>query len=567
MARAVAGESRTALAALSAVEQQGAILWEDGRQGQFVYDASDLSAVVASDTHQGIFIPPSSDPTGASGAWVRQRHGPASPHWFGLSADNTPAENSAAWSAMMATFRALAEDSHPGDPTGFYRTGLRIRFVDDLTYNFSEPLDIEGVSVIVEGVGPVNRFSGTRLQFTGTTGVTVNYGNSAASGTGGTWSRFKDLVFEGDYDGGAEAEYHAISSSDRIEVDRCTFRNWAGDGIRIVADSPTGNANAASIRNCMFENCRTGLYISGADANNVISIGNDYAQCRRWGEWRQEFLGGTSINPQAADCGITSYNDGLTVPATIVHHSGHRYYVKYGQSAGASTNAPSGTTADNTWWMYLNDLATADGAPVWFSGILVREGGSYCVDSASAATVYINPYHEGGTAPPYFEGRTTIIGGQLSEGADGTGVWLRNSAGAATMDYLDVNTRFRTYGGDTIIGPATGADGNLHFQSPTNGLLVVWEGAGVVRGYDYCNAIAGRVVRGEQGVSLLHGSTAVMTATSAGLDLTSGAFKVAGTQVVGARGAAVADATDAASVITQLNALLARLRTHGLIAA
>lgn len=41
-----------------------------------------------------------------------------------------------------------------------------------------------------------------------------------------------------------------------------------------------------------------------------------------------------------------------------------------------------------------------------------------------------------------------------------------------------------------------------------------------------------------------------------------------GVQVVGTRGAAVADATDAASAITQLNALLARLRAtggHGLI--
>jgi hypothetical protein len=40
-----------------------------------------------------------------------------------------------------------------------------------------------------------------------------------------------------------------------------------------------------------------------------------------------------------------------------------------------------------------------------------------------------------------------------------------------------------------------------------------------------------------------------------------------GTKVVGAQGAAVADATDATDVITQLNALLARLRAHGLIAS
>lgn len=41
---------------------------------------------------------------------------------------------------------------------------------------------------------------------------------------------------------------------------------------------------------------------------------------------------------------------------------------------------------------------------------------------------------------------------------------------------------------------------------------------------------------------------------------------VNGTKVLGAQGAAVADATDNPTAITQLNALLARLRTHGLIA-
>lgn len=43
-------------------------------------------------------------------------------------------------------------------------------------------------------------------------------------------------------------------------------------------------------------------------------------------------------------------------------------------------------------------------------------------------------------------------------------------------------------------------------------------------------------------------------------------FKVNNTQVVGAQQAAVADATNSTDVITQLNALLSRLRTHGLIA-
>lgn len=45
-----------------------------------------------------------------------------------------------------------------------------------------------------------------------------------------------------------------------------------------------------------------------------------------------------------------------------------------------------------------------------------------------------------------------------------------------------------------------------------------------------------------------------------------GGLQVSGTKVVGAQGAAVADATGAGDVVAQLNALLARVRAHGLIA-
>ena len=52
-----------------------------------------------------------------------------------------------------------------------------------------------------------------------------------------------------------------------------------------------------------------------------------------------------------------------------------------------------------------------------------------------------------------------------------------------------------------------------------------------------------------------------------GINLASGnGLRINNVQVVGAQGAAVADATDATSVIARLNDLLARLRTHGLIA-
>ena len=62
------------------------------------------------------------------------------------------------------------------------------------------------------------------------------------------------------------------------------------------------------------------------------------------------------------------------------------------------------------------------------------------------------------------------------------------------------------------------------------------------------------------------GFNEIFTLDNAGSLALNSVLKVAGLQVVGAQGAAVADATGAGDVVAQLNALLARLRTHGLIA-
>lgn len=53
---------------------------------------------------------------------------------------------------------------------------------------------------------------------------------------------------------------------------------------------------------------------------------------------------------------------------------------------------------------------------------------------------------------------------------------------------------------------------------------------------------------------------------SINLNAAGGEVQVNGTKVLGARGAAVADATGAGDIIAQFNALLARCRAHGLIA-
>lgn len=71
-------------------------------------------------------------------------------------------------------------------------------------------------------------------------------------------------------------------------------------------------------------------------------------------------------------------------------------------------------------------------------------------------------------------------------------------------------------------------------------------------------------VTGNQ-IALVTSAVARITIDSAGCDFGVN-IKRNGTQVVGAQLAAVADATDAATAISQLNLLLARIRGHGLIA-
>lgn len=71
-----------------------AMLREAGRQGLFIFDSSNLSAEVASDPLQGIYLPPANAPSGGAGAWVRiVNDGRYLAEWFGLAPGNTDAQD------------------------------------------------------------------------------------------------------------------------------------------------------------------------------------------------------------------------------------------------------------------------------------------------------------------------------------------------------------------------------------------------------------------------------------------------------------------------------------------
>ncbi|HEU4562959.1 MAG TPA: right-handed parallel beta-helix repeat-containing protein, partial [Longimicrobium sp.] len=82
------------LASLTASAGDAAYLTQEGREGMFVRSTSNLSTEVLADSLKGIYVPPSSDTSGASGAWVRVPEEPCvlQLDWFGANGDGVTSD-------------------------------------------------------------------------------------------------------------------------------------------------------------------------------------------------------------------------------------------------------------------------------------------------------------------------------------------------------------------------------------------------------------------------------------------------------------------------------------------
>lgn len=111
---------RTALKAVDTSVIKSASLTESGRTGIFNFNSADFSAAVALDTNEGVYIAPASDPTGASGAWVRsfdlQNYQTA---WFGAIADYAT-NNTAIINSMIAVANIPNTSPLPGRQRAAY---------------------------------------------------------------------------------------------------------------------------------------------------------------------------------------------------------------------------------------------------------------------------------------------------------------------------------------------------------------------------------------------------------------------------------------------------------------
>ena len=94
-----------------------AYLEQEGRAGMFVWNSSDLNTEVAADTQSGIYVAPTSDLTGASGAWVRQYEGAVNVKWFGAVGDGVT-DDATSLQAWLNTADSLCM------PEGFFNSSL-----------------------------------------------------------------------------------------------------------------------------------------------------------------------------------------------------------------------------------------------------------------------------------------------------------------------------------------------------------------------------------------------------------------------------------------------------------
>lgn len=564
------------------------VLTEGRRRGLFAFETANHAADVALDIDEGIYIAPNSDPTGASGAWVRQYDGDVFADWFGLAGDDVTNDGPAV--VRILDLLRLGRTGNQGAQR--LRFGPRYYFLNVSTLNVRTTLILTGAGVEATQLRWAANANGIIIQRVNTAdGLT---GDVPAWTVGGAdYSTVCHMALKGgDVGGGSnEGEYHGLSFRARAHGHDLRIWNWQGDGVwsDAVAGGGTeeGNANCANLTRVVAFNNRCGLFVNGADTNVWTVTACDFRTNRTWGVWDSSFLGNSYFSCHTAGNG---WDGALNSIPTATTYLGNRYMVRAGQAVGASTNAPSGTTATNTWWVYVGAGGTYSGMPAWVSGTTFREGGCYKTDNANARNLFDGCYSETdqnaaqAVAPTLFVGG--FPGGVIGQDGGLFGGVLHSYGGGirAVGDLLtgrDVLAERDVEASNGVLRTKGSVGGIEIFTRNSGGAWTIYNTGGALTGF-------------------LGGAGNVFAFDASGLDLQAGAFRVAGTPVVGARGAAVADPaaitsaagtnaaaaptqaefnalvaefnkvrTDLASIRTQQVALLARLRAatgHGLIA-
>ena len=364
--------TRTALAAITGPTNNTIrYLVEAGREGWFKFSSANLSANVTADPQQGVYVPPAAATTGASGAWVRIYDRFLNIRWFGATGDGTTNDSTAVQAAINLSYALRQVNT-----VLYYGAGGGLPvYVPPaaVSYNCASTKITRSHSCTIFGNDNGEPSGGSCvLQWNGTT-----IGIEDASTASGAIT--EGITFQGGFAGGAEGEFHAIKRKTNSQVRQCQFYNWPGDAVN--DDENFGGpfqTNGASIQQIYTENCRCSRKNFGGDANAGSAIGIQSKANRQAGALEGSFLGDHYYSGSINGAALTSWNTGASGrPVSYCSQGGNWYTVVYGQETWAAANAPTGTTASNTGWIYWSAGGVATGVPAWFNGIAVRAGGAY----------------------------------------------------------------------------------------------------------------------------------------------------------------------------------------------
>lgn len=412
--------SRVALAALDHTLGLPAYLSEGARQGTFVFDSSNLSSMVTADTAQGVYVAPSSDTTGASGAWVRKFTGPYCLEWFGAVYGANAGANCAANNAAI---------------TGLLSLLTAKKFSVSSTKYAMPSCDLGGgILEISQTINPtyplrmVGRGGGNAFDGAGT--IIMPYGCTAIQ-SDGPYSDFRDFMIYGDFDTyNSEAEYHGIAINQVTFCTRVTVRKMRGDGFHVNGNTSLGHTpDGSSLRDCISYGNRNGTAFgtdasSAGDANVITVDGGYYQGNRQCGHLDRGFLGNSYRATEGAGNGTTSFNTGVGIPASVVFYGiaqggavNYFYQVIDGQETWASTNPPTGdgATSNQGWVPWGSGTGAVSGKPAWFSGISLRAGGQVICSNSSAVTGFTDCYSESDQPRSQIMKPSIVRGGQLAK--------------------------------------------------------------------------------------------------------------------------------------------------------
>lgn len=445
-------------------------------------------------------------------------------------------------------------------------------------YNFGgNPLDVTyPVRWLADGVGGGeggvvlkwnNTSSCVRVQWNDTVG---DAGTQAMANHRGSGTVFEGFHIDGGYVAGDEAERHGFHCRGVLVLRDTSVFNCAGDAVHVdadVAQAQKGNANLVTVEGrCFVQNCRDGWWARGGDTNACSTYNFSVVGCRRWSINEGSFLGNCHFGFHLDGSARTAWNTGLANrPCSYVSHGGNQYFVIEGQAAGASVNAPSGTTADNAWWGYwqAGGVSAATGVPAWFNGINVRSGGPVLCWGLNNTSKFI-PADVEINGVSQFDQRSLPLGGDFNAFSAvrvSGGNLYRNRLGNLRSDL----TGLVSEGSLTLAGSIVARD-PTNFLGPNAGSAVV-DATTVLASRSTQHVIQWQIfdsggnpgavfasIGGYSGLGLIYdtagarihrfriGNVDMAQVVATGLELPAGkVLTVNGQQVIGARGAAVAD--------------------------